>query len=340
MGIKTNKKIKVVFFNRKPRSLGNFSVEIYFKLMQDYLQADFEIVNKVMPYESNGIINRILNVIFCFLNQGDVNHITGDIHYVTLLLRKSKTILTILDCGMLYETSGLKNKIFKKFWFDIPIKKSKIITSISNATKIDLLKWVDCDPNKIEVIYVCISPEFKQIEKSFNSENPRILQIGTAVNKNLKHLIPALKDIKCTLVIIGKIDSEIKNLANENNINLELHDRRLSDEEVREEYNKCDILSLVSTLEGFGMPIIEANVVGRVCITGNTSSMPEIAGNAAHIVNPFDIHDIHLGFKKIIDDKEYRDSLITNGFKNATRFSAVALANQYSKLYNKIAINK
>ena len=137
-----------------------------------------------------------------------------------------------------------------------------------------------------------------------------------------------------------KIDSEIKNLAYENNINLELHDRRLSDEEVWEEYNKCDILSLVSTLEGFGMPIIEANVVGRVCITGNTSSMPEIAGNAAHIVNPFDIHDIHLGFKKIIDDKEYRDSLITNGFKNATRFSAVALANQYSKLYNKIAINK
>jgi hypothetical protein len=68
--------------------------------------------------------------------------------------------------------------------------------------------------------------------------------------------------------------------------------------------------------------------------------MPEIAGIAAHIVNPFDIHDIHLGFKKIIDDKEYRDSLITNGFKNATRFSAVALANQYSKLYNKIAINK
>ena len=338
--IQDKKKIKVVFFNRKPRHLGNFSIEMYFKLMQEYLQENFEIINKEMPFESNGLFNRLFNTIFCTLNQGEVNHITGDIHYVAAFLKKYKTILTIHDCGMLYESKGLKKKIFNFFWFKLPLKKVQIITVNSYATQVDVLKLNYCKPDMIEVIYVCISPEFKQIEKSFNSENPRILQIGTAVNKNLKHLIPALKDIKCTLVIIGKIDSEIKNLANENNINLELHDRRLSDEEVREEYNKCDILSLVSTLEGFGMPIIEANVVGRVCITGNTSSMPEIAGNASHIVNPFDIHDIHLGFKKIIDDKEYRDSLITNGFKNATRFRAVALANQYSKLYNKIAINK
>lgn len=336
MGIETNKKIKVVFFNRKPRALGNFSIEIYFKLMQQYLEQEFQIVNKVMPFESNGFLNRFRNALFCWKNQGDVNHITGDIHYVAAFLKKSITLLTILDCGMLHETHGLKHKIFKYLWFDMPAFKSKIITVISNATKNDLISWVKCDSNKIEVIYVCISPEFKQNAKSFNSENPRILQIGTAANKNLKRLIPALKGIKCTLVIIGKIDSEIQNLAIENNINLELHDRRLSDEEVREEYNKCDILSLVSTLEGFGMPIIEANVVGRICITGSTSSMPEIAGTAAHIVNPFDIHDIHLGFKKIIDDKEYRDNLVQNGYQNANRFSAESLAKQYAAIYRLI----
>jgi glycosyltransferase involved in cell wall biosynthesis len=330
------KKIKVVFFKRKPRHLGNFSIEMYFNLMQNYLQKEFEIVNKVMPFESNGFFLRLFNTFYCAFNQGEVNHITGDIHYVAAFLKKSKTILTIHDCGMLHESKGLKKKIFDFFWFKLPIKNSRLITSNSVATKTDILKLNYCDPNKIEVIYVCISPEFKRSDKPFNSENPRILQIGTAGNKNLKRIIPALKGIKCTLVIIGKIDSEIKDLIRENEINLELHDRRLTDEEVREEYNKCDILCLASMLEGFGMPIVEANAVGRVCITGNTTSMPEIAGNAAHIVDPFKIQDIHQGFKKIIESKEYRDNLVQNGYQNANRFSAESLAKQYAAIYSLI----
>ena len=309
---------------------------MYFKLIQNYLKDEFIVINKVMPFESNGLLNRLGNVIYCLFNQGDVNHITGDIHYVAALLKKSKTILTIHDCGMLHETFGLTHKLFKYLWFDMPIRKSEIITANSNATKHDLIHFTNCNANKIKVIYVCISPEFKQNEKSFNSENPRILQIGTAANKNLKRLIQALKGIPSTLVVIGKIDTEITTLVKENGINLELHDRRLSDEEVREEYNKCDILSLTSTLEGFGMPILEANVVGRVCITGNTTSMPEIAGTAAHIVDPFAVQDIHNGIKKIIENNAYRERLIQNGYQNAKRFSADTIAKQYALLYNEI----
>jgi glycosyltransferase involved in cell wall biosynthesis len=333
---KFNDKIKVVFFNRKPRALGNFSIEMYFQLIQNYLSTEFEVVNKVMPFESNGLLNRIGNAMYCFFNQGDVNHITGDIHYVAAFLKKSKTVLTIHDCGMLHVTNGIKHQVMKLLWFTIPVKKAKIITVNSNATKNDLLHFVDCKPEKIEVVYVCISPQFKKETKVFNCENPRILQIGTAQNKNLKRLLPALKGIKCTLVIIGKIDAEIAALIVQNNITLELHDRRLSDEEVREEYKKCDILSLVSTLEGFGMPIVEANAVGRVCITGNTTSMPEIAGTAAHIVDPFDVQQIQDGFNLLIQNEEYRASLIQNGFVNASRFSAESLAKQYAGVYRLI----
>ena len=336
MSNKSNGKIKVVFFNRKPRALGNFSIEMYFRLVQNYLSDDFEVVNKVMPYESNGFLNRIGNALYCFINQGDVNHITGDIHYVAAFLKKSKTVLTIHDCGMLHETNGMKHQLMKLLWFTMPVKKAKIITVNSNATKKDLLRFVDCKPEKIEVVTICISPEFKKEPKVFNSENPRILQIGTAQNKNIKRLIPALKGIQCTLVIIGKIDAETAALVAQNNILLELYDRRLSDEEVREEYKKCDILSLVSTLEGFGMPIVEANAVGRVCITGNTTSMPEIAGTAAHIVDPFDVQQIQDGFKLIIQNAEYRASLIQNGFVNASRFSAESLAKQYAGVYRLI----
>ncbi|MFY8213275.1 MAG: glycosyltransferase [Flavobacterium sp.] len=335
MGSQPDKKIKVVFFSRKPRNLGNFSVEIYFQLIQAELSHEFEVINKVMPYESSGLFKRLANALFCMVNQGDVNHITGDIHYVAAFLKKRKTLLTILDCGMLHQTTGIKHRILKHFWFTLPIRKSKIVTAISTATKTDVLKFEPCPADKIQVIYVCISPDFKQAPQEFNAQSPRILQIGTAQNKNVHRLVPALKGIPCTLVIIGKIDQALKDLIAQNEIQLELYDRRLSDKEVQEQYQKADIVSLVSTLEGFGMPIVEANAVGRVCIAGTNSSMPEIAQEAAHLVDAYSITDIHAGIQKLIADATYREQLIQNGFQNAARFSAASLAKQYAAIYRK-----
>jgi glycosyltransferase involved in cell wall biosynthesis len=327
------KKIKVVYFSRKPRALGNFSVESYFKQIRENLPEDFEAVNIEMPYESSGLFKRLANAIYCIFKQGDINHITGDIHYVAAFLKKSKTILTILDCGMLHQTSGLKHKIFKWFWFTMPISRVKLITAISTATKEDIIHFTGCPEDKIKVVYVCINPAFKVYPKEFNTKEPRILQIGTAANKNLARLIPALEGISCKLVIVGKIGEDIQGLISKHKIYLELIDWRLSDEEILEEYKKCDILSLVSTLEGFGMPIVEANAIGRVVITGNNTSMPEIASNGAHIVNSFKIEQIEEGLQQIIKNKEYREHLIFNGFQNANRFSIESITKQYSLIY-------
>ena len=134
------KKINVVFFQRKQRNLGNFSVEIYFKQVIDNLPQDINPIIVEMPFISNGFFKRLYNILFCIFKQGDVNHITGDIHYVAAFLKKSKTILTIHDCGMLHESKGLKKKIFDFFWFKLPIKNSRLITSNSVATKTDILK--------------------------------------------------------------------------------------------------------------------------------------------------------------------------------------------------------
>ena len=138
-------------------------------------------------------------------------------------------------------------------------------------------------------------------------------------------------------VIVGKLDESTKNILNENNIDFENIDQALTDEKIAQLYQDCDIVTLVSTLEGFGMPIVEANKTGRVVITSNTSSMPEIANNAACLVNPFDIEDIRKGLLKIIEDDEYRAQLIANGFENAKRFDQKEIANQYFDLYRKIA---
>lgn len=330
--------MRVVFFNRKPRSLGNFSVESYFKQMRENLPPEFHVVSIDMPFESNGLWRRLANAIYCVFKQGDINHITGDIHYIGIFLSPKKTILTILDCGMLHQTAGLKFKLLKWIWFDAPIARAKKITAISTATKQDILRFIpNCDPAKIDIVYVSINPWFTEYPKPFNSANPRILHIGTAPNKNLINLIPALENIPCTLVIVGKINEQIHNLVKLHNVTLELIDRRLSDEEILDQYQQCEILSLVSTLEGFGMPIVEANAVGRAVITSNTTSMPEIAADAALLVDPFDIQSIHQGFKTLIENESLRNQLIENGFQNQLRFQPKQLALQYAQLYRFLA---
>ncbi|MEP6645553.1 MAG: glycosyltransferase family 1 protein [Saprospiraceae bacterium] len=233
------------------------------------------------------------------------------------------------------EKNVLKRKLFEYFWLKFPVRKSQKITAISEATKQDIIKYTGCPPDKIFVIPVAVPDIFKPAFKIFDAKCPVLLQIGTAVNKNLERLICAIEPIHCQLVIVGKLSGSQLQLLNnckiryKNLINISL-------EEMYAQYVNCDIVTFISTFEGFGMPIIEANCVERPVITGNISSMPEVGGNAACYVDPYSVEEIRTGIMKIIDDKEYRDCLIENGKVNRRRYSGQQIANQYYEIYKNI----
>jgi len=336
------KKVKVVFFSRKPRALGDFSVETYFKMLAEHMSSEFEVQNVLMPFESKGLFPRLFNAIYCFFHQGDVNHITGDIHYVASFLKKRKTILTVLDCGMLQQSSGIKHKILKLFWFTIPIKKVKHVTAISTATKNEVLRHVNCKSSKVSVIYVCVNEQFKAFSKKEKGSDEviELLQIGTAPNKNIERLIPALKGLNVRLTIIGKVSDSIKESLEKNTVQHNIKDWKLTDEEMLQEYHQTDILTFVSTIEGFGMPIVEANRVGRIVVTSNISSMPEIAGDAAIFVDPLKVSSIRNGMEKAIETLKDSDALIEKGYVNADRFDVKQLAENYASIYRKIVGTK
>ena len=84
------------------------------------------------------------------------------------------------------------------------------------------------------------------------------------------------------------------------------------------------------------MPIIEANSVERAVLTSNVASMPEVAGDAACLIDPFDVESIREGLLKIIRDEEYRNRIIENGRKNRDRFSSESIAKMYYQLYEEI----
>jgi glycosyltransferase involved in cell wall biosynthesis len=91
-----------------------------------------------------------------------------------------------------------------------------------------------------------------------------------------------------------------------------------------------------STYEGFGLPIIEANAVGRPVVTSHLWSMPEVAGKSALLVDPYDVASIRDGVLSIIEDAHLRSVLIKNGLENIKRFRLSLIAEQYSALYQEV----
>lgn len=336
MSIDNLKRPVVTFFHRKPRAVGNYSVEFIFDDVRKRLNGRLTAKTAYSTYESTGLFKRLYNCLEASFRQSEVNHVTGDINYLGLLLSGKKTIQTILDCVHLNSSSGIKYKVLRYFWLYIPARRSKYLTAISTSTKNEILKHVACDPEKIKVIYVAISERFSRSEKPFNKQEPRILQIGAAHNKNIPRLIEALKGIPCILEIIGKSNEEYEALLRQHNIRYE-YKSGLTDEEMLQRYHGADIIALASTYEGFGMPILEAQAVGRPVITSNIYSMPEVAGDAACLVDPFDVHSIREGIAKIITDDAYRDALVKKGFENVKRFDPDKIALQYYELYKEIA---
>jgi glycosyltransferase involved in cell wall biosynthesis len=330
--------IEVVHFQRKQRSTGNHSIESYFSAIRDLQPSDITITKKEVSFFSNGLLKRLCIVFETFFNQKQINHITGDIHFANLLLNKKNTILTIHDCGALKNLKGFKLKLIQFFWFTLPAKKASYITVNSETTKQDLLSYIKYPEEKVKVIYIFVPDIHQPQPKEFNKSKPIILQLGTASNKNIHRIAQALKGIPCKYQVVGSMSNDIVESLQQNNIDYEYIDRKLSDEEIATLYKNCDIVSFASTLEGFGMPIIEANATGRVVVTSNISSMPEIAGDAAELVNPFDVQSIRNGFLKVIEDDGYRASLIERGFENAQRFKKEKIAHQYFDLYRSINI--
>ena len=156
--------------------------------------------------------------------------------------------------------------------------------------------------------------QVQPVPREFNKTAPVVLQLGTAHNKNLPRLVEALKGTECRLEVVGKWNPQFAKFLSDAGIAHRFRSGLSSDEVVRG-YEEADIVTLVSTLEGFGMPIVEAQAVGRVVVTSNVSSMPEVAGDGACLVDPLDVSAIRAGIRKVIDDGSYRGALISWGFE-------------------------
>ena len=157
-------------------------------------------------------------------------------------MNKNKTINTFLDFYSMKRLKGFKKLIYYIFWIMIPFFKSRKVITISNNTFNELKNLVKIRNKKdIHVIGVSISSGFKKKFKKRVNKNPKILVVGTAINKNIINIILSLKKISCSLVLIGKLNDEIIEKLSQTNIDyknlVSINKRKLIGE-----YINCDIV--------------------------------------------------------------------------------------------------
>jgi glycosyltransferase involved in cell wall biosynthesis len=331
---------RISYFYRHPDN-SYFSIEKLFANIASEINSsyatDFSLDEYKMPWRF-GLKNIFKNISFVRKHNNSINHITGDIHYAMFgCLKSNINVLTIHDCVLLYRYpwTNFRYWIIKLFWYKWPVKKADMITVISENTRKDVIKFTKCDPQKIKVISNFVDPSFSYSPLHFNKSRPHILFIGSAPNKNLDRLIEAVKDLPVILDIVGHVNEEQSTTLKSYNIAYH-HSTGLSNSELQHKYHASDILAFPSTFEGFGLPIVEAQVCGRPVLTSNLSPMREVAGDGACLIDCYDVSSIKNGLLKIIHDDAYRASIVQKGLENVKQFTLASVASQYAALYKEL----
>jgi glycosyltransferase involved in cell wall biosynthesis len=221
-------------------------------------------------------------------------------------------------------------KFFPKF-----ARKAKQIITVSHYSKQDICATYDLPEEKITVAWNGVSDQFKpltkpevnKIRQQYTDGKPYFLFVGSLhPRKNLKRLIQAFANFKSSsdsdwqLVIVGELMWK-KNLnlpdLNENIV----FTGRLNQSDLTKVMGAAGALAYVPYFEGFGIPLVEAMRSGVPILSGNLTSLPEVAGEAAVYCDPFSVEEIENGLKKLALDENLRNALIEKGHQRVNLFS-------------------
>jgi glycosyltransferase involved in cell wall biosynthesis len=303
------------------------------------LQSNVAINYIFLPFTSKGILHIFFNLIYLKWMTRKVTgvfHITGDIHYAILALPAERTILTIHDLVFLHTYKGLTRSFLKRIFLDIPVKKARYITTISEKSKQEIISNTDCDPQKIIVIPNPVDHSITFTQKNISNEKPVLLFIGVKPNKNLDRTIAAIKELRVHLRIVGQPSNDQLDQLRRNEIDFS-YVHNISSEELAREYQSCDIVLFPSVYEGFGLPVIEGFQSGRPVISSNLSPMKDIARDAALLVDPTSIDSIRDGVNLLVRDESLRNTLVQRGSEVAKSYQPEVVAVQYVSLWQRIS---
>lgn len=300
-----------------------------------------EVESYVLPHARFTPIKALKNIWYVYKHRTKygVNHITGAVHFCMLGLIGVKSVLTVHDLGFYTSShsSRLKKIYLYLFQIYIPFLLADKILAISDSTRDEIVRLVPSVAKKVIRATQYGIDEFPYTPKPIiNKEKPILLQIGTRRNKNLETTMRAVKGLNCHLRIIREMSEVQIVLAKELGIEYS-NAYNLSDEQLIEEYQKCDIVCFPSTYEGLGVITLEAQSIGRAVITTNIEPMRSVAGGAAILLSdPFNVEEYRKAITTLIENDNFRNKLITKGLKNIEKYKTANSARQHLDIYKSL----
>jgi glycosyltransferase involved in cell wall biosynthesis len=267
-------------------------------------------------------------------------------HYVLPLLCRRRSVVTIHDCIHLLFPEYLPNRLayrYAKLMMGSAVQRSSLVFTVSEASRRDILQFYpEADPERLQVVPNAIDEtlladpgeeEMERVKERYQIRGRVVLYAGNIKpHKNLDRLIqafgllkqrPGHEDLK--LLIIGDEIGKYPSLR-----------RRVEGAGVRQDvrffgfvpeqtlaalYRLASVFAFPSLYEGFGLPPLEAMACGTPVVTSNVSSIPEVVGDAAVQVDPYDTAAIADGLARVLSDETLRATLVKRGYERAQHFS-------------------
>lgn len=259
-------------------------------------------------------------------------------YYRTCNNPKAINVTTVHDFIYEYVRPTVKQRLRKALNYRA-IRKSDAIVCVSENTRRDLLKFIpEIDSSKISVIHNGVAETFHKLDtRPFAEYADYVLFVGGRSGyKNFRFIVEALAGTKFKLLICGKPLSKSEGRM----LDAHLPNRYRSivfpsNEELNRIYNSVYALVYPSAYEGFGLPIPEAQRAGCPVIALGSSSVPEVAGNGAILLDSLTQDNLADALERLAD-REYRTDLIERGHANSQRFSWKSMAESYLKLYERL----
>jgi len=280
-------------------------------------------------------------------------------HYVLPLLTPCRAIVTIHDVIHLLFPENLPHKgayYYARFIIGRALTKAERVITVSHHSKADIQRLFPGYASRIEVIHNSIDPHFfhqpreeelLRVKGRFQIDYPFILFVGNLKpHKNLTNLLKAFSLLRdrqqrgLKLVIMGAERDKSPQIT-------ETLDRLSLRQEVRflgyvnkEElcclYHLAELLAFPSFYEGFGLPPLEAMACGTPVLASHLSSLPEVLGDAALMVNPHQVEEIAEGMQQLIENHHLREEFIRRGAQQIKRYSWEEAARRYLALFAQI----
>ncbi|MEW5766349.1 MAG: glycosyltransferase [bacterium] len=275
---------------------------------------------------------------------------------ITPLIRPCKSIITIHDLAWVRFPQYLPDPFLSglKKWIPISIKGADLIIAVSRKTKEDIIEFFGVPENKIKVVYEGVNKRvyrpiedtrsMEKIRQKYHIFDPFILNVGALQpRKNIQGIIKAYYKLKndnyldYKLVIPGRkgwLYNEIFQLVRDLELEKDvIFTGAVENEELSYLYNAAELFVFPSFYEGFGLPVLEAMACGTPVITSNTSSLTEVAGEAAILVDPHNVEELAEAMHRVLTDTALKDQMREKGLEQVSKFSWEKCARETLEVY-------